>query len=595
MENKKKEIKQFYEKYHKDEIINPVADFIQQERCNILRSLLKDISTTQVPFIKRWGNKAFNSLINILTRQHFTDTQCGFRAYSREAILRLNLFGGFTYTQEVFLDLVNKGLKIEQVPIKVKYYKNRKAKISSSLFNYFLRTIVIILRTFRDYKPLVFFGIPGLTVFGAGIIFELYSLIYWLIHHQTTPVRMYFFIGIALLTFGFLLIIPALIADMLKRIRQNQEEILYKPKKKSMKNKRTILFICGAKESYVRNFLNLKALEKNFNVIKITSSAKSYFIRLPSVIFRFLFSFKKYDLVFVGFLGQPLMPFVKFFSRKPIIFDAFISLYDTLCFDRKLFKAGSILGRLAYWFDKKSCQWVNKIITDTNAHANYFSSTFNIDRDKFQTIYLGAEEDIFYPQNTERKEKYKNKFIVFYYGSVLPLQGIDIILKTVKLLEYKNDIIFQLAGPIRKRYKNLIEKLNLKNIEFLDWVPYEKLSDRIVQADICLGGHFSDIDKAKRVISGKTFQFIAMKKPVIVGDNMANKELFIHKENIYMCKMANEKALAEAILELKNDEFLREKIAERGYQLYYKKCIPMQISKDLLNILKTYEKMDTIS
>lgn len=69
--------------------------------------------------------------------QHFTDTPCGFRAYSREAVLRLNLFGHFTYTQEVFLDLANKGLKIEKVPIKVRYYKDRKAKNSVSLIGYF--------------------------------------------------------------------------------------------------------------------------------------------------------------------------------------------------------------------------------------------------------------------------------------------------------------------------------------------------------------------------------------------------------------------------------------------------------------------------
>lgn len=194
-------------------------------------------SEKQVPFIRRWGNKAFTLLINILTKQHFTDTQCGFRAYSREALLRLNLFGRFTYTQEVFLDLVNKGLKIEQVPIKVKYFKDRQAKISSSLFKYFIRTIIIILRTFRDYKPLIFFGIPGLTIFGAGIIFWLYSFIYWLIHHKTTPIRMYFFVGAALIVLGFLLTNLALIADMLKRLRQNQEEILYKLKKKEYEGK----------------------------------------------------------------------------------------------------------------------------------------------------------------------------------------------------------------------------------------------------------------------------------------------------------------------------------------------------------------------
>ena len=189
-------------------------------------------SINQIPFIKKWGNKVFTLLLNILTKQHFTDTQCGFRAYSKEALLRLNLFGKFTYTQEVFLDLVNKGLKIQQVPIKVRYFKNRKAKISSSLIKYFLQTIIIILRTFRDYKPLVFFGISGIIIFGIGILFWFYSFVYWIVHSKTTPIRMYFFVGTGLVTFGFLLIVLALIADMLKRIRQNQEEILYKLKKK---------------------------------------------------------------------------------------------------------------------------------------------------------------------------------------------------------------------------------------------------------------------------------------------------------------------------------------------------------------------------
>ncbi|MHA1439880.1 MAG: glycosyltransferase family 4 protein [Promethearchaeota archaeon] len=352
-----------------------------------------------------------------------------------------------------------------------------------------------------------------------------------------------------------------------------------------MRNRKTILFICGAKESYVRNSLNLKALKGNFDIIKITSNAKYYFIRLPSVIFRFLFYFKKYNLIFVGFLGQPLMPFIKLFSKKPIIFDAFISLYDTLCFDRKKFKPDSLVGKLAYWFDKKSCQRANRIITDTNAHADYFSNTFNIDRDKFQTIYLGAEEDIFYPQNAKKKEKYENKFIIFYYGTGLPLQGIDVILKAAKLLENERDIIFQLVGPIRKKYKNLIKDLNPQNIEFIDWIPYNELPEKITNADICLGGHFSNIDKAKRVISGKTYQFIAMQKPVIIGDNPATRELFGNRENALMCKMGNEKSLTKAIIELKVDQSLREHIAGQGYQLYLKSCAPKNIGNILEAIL----------
>jgi len=185
-----------------------------------------------VPWIKRWGNWFFSKLMSVLTGKHFSDTQCGFRAYSRDALLRLNLFGRFTYTQEVFLDLVNKGVEIEQVPVSVRYFKEREAKISGSLLGYLLQAMIIIMRTFRDYKPLVFFGIPGVAVFGTGILFLLYCLGYWFFYAKTSPIETYFNIGIASTILGFLLIILALIADMLKRMRRNQEELLYQLKKK---------------------------------------------------------------------------------------------------------------------------------------------------------------------------------------------------------------------------------------------------------------------------------------------------------------------------------------------------------------------------
>lgn len=180
---------------------------------------------------RRWGNKFFVGLINILTGEKFTDTQCGFRAYSREAALRLNLFGGFTYTQEALLDLIGKGLKVKEIPIKVVYHSNRNSKISGSLVGYGLQALTIVLRTFRDQYPLKFFGAPGLAIFGIGFLGVLYSFGYWLVTGHTTPVRMIFFSASALVIFGLLLIILALVADMLKRIRRNQEEILYRIKK----------------------------------------------------------------------------------------------------------------------------------------------------------------------------------------------------------------------------------------------------------------------------------------------------------------------------------------------------------------------------
>ena len=188
-----------------------------------------------MPRLKKWGNHWFTNLMNILTRRKFTDTQCGYRAYSKEAALRMTLFGKFTYTQEVFLDLINKGIRIVEIPSRVKYRKGREAKISRSLSLYALRALLIILRTFRDYKPLVFFGLPGVIMFGIGNIFLIISAGYWILEHQTTPVRMALFTGAFLSVFGLLLIVLALVADMLKRIRRNQEELLYQSRIRNYK------------------------------------------------------------------------------------------------------------------------------------------------------------------------------------------------------------------------------------------------------------------------------------------------------------------------------------------------------------------------
>jgi glycosyltransferase involved in cell wall biosynthesis len=208
----------------------------QAQMATATRFKEKALIPANIPPAKLWGNRQFTKLVNFLTGENFTDTQCGFRAYSREAALHLNLFGQFTYTQEVFIDLLEKGMIITEVPLKVTYFKNsqRKSAISGSLLKYGFRALEIILRTFRDYRPLLFFGIPGIAICLPGFILALGSLIYWLILKKTTPVRMYLFTGIVLILFGFLLIFLALVADMFKRMRKNQEEMLYQMKKKEL-------------------------------------------------------------------------------------------------------------------------------------------------------------------------------------------------------------------------------------------------------------------------------------------------------------------------------------------------------------------------
>lgn len=143
-------------------------------------------------------------------------------------------------------------------------------------------------------------------------------------------------------------------------------------------------------------------------------------------------------------------------------------------------------------------------------------------------------------------------------------------------------------GPQQKRILRLADDLGINNITFADWVPYKDLPLEIAKADICLGGHFADIAKAKRVIAGKTYQFIAMKKPVIVGDCPANRELFINRENALMVNMADAGSLAQTILEMKDNESLRENIAEAGYKTFLEKCSIEVIGKEIKNVIEVF-------
>ena len=191
-------------------------------------------------------------------------------------------------------------------------------------------------------------------------------------------------------------------------------------------------------------------------------------------------------------------------------------------------------------------KWSSHVITDTNADARYFIEEFQSDNSKFETLYLEADKSIYYPREQHKREDLKDKFVVLYFGSILPLQGVDVVLDAVKILQNNKDIFFQIIGPIPKKYSKPIQE----NVEYIDWLSQEELAEHIANADLCLAGHFNgEIDKAKRTIPGKAYIYTAMKKKIILGNNLANRELYKeNEENVSFVEMGNAKNLSEKIL-----------------------------------------------
>ncbi|MEM4725054.1 MAG: glycosyltransferase [Candidatus Hadarchaeum sp.] len=329
-----------------------------------------------------------------------------------------------------------------------------------------------------------------------------------------------------------------------------------------------MLFLSGREVEYIRNRVLLDLLQRCCDVTVLTGNGHNIVVRSIKGLFKWKINRPVYDVALAGFYGQPIAVVLGLLQRQPIILDAYVSTYDTLCEDRKLFHPHSILGRLAYWMDQKSCQLASLVLTDTRANAEYFSRQFGIPKEKFRVIYVGCDESLFYPRSDIIPSS--SYCEVFYYGSFLPLHGTEVIIQAASLLKEHKDIHFTIGGngPLFKSVKQQVEKLGLENISLVGWIPLEQLPLYIAQATICLGGHFSTIPKASRVISTKTFQFIAMRKPTIVGDSEAIRELFTHGEHVYAVPMDDPMALANAIRTLARNDVLRYQVASGGYEVF---------------------------
>jgi hypothetical protein len=166
-------------------------------------------------------------MIRTLGSCELSDVSCGFRAYSKEALLHLNLFGKFTYTQETILDLSFKELRLAEVPIRVDYFADRRSRVAGSLLRYALNASKIFIRSARDFKPLRFFGVAGLLIFAIGVLLNCWLLLYYLRTGSFTPYKVVGFAGVSFNAGGLLVGGLGVLADMLDRMRVNQERLLY--------------------------------------------------------------------------------------------------------------------------------------------------------------------------------------------------------------------------------------------------------------------------------------------------------------------------------------------------------------------------------
>jgi glycosyltransferase involved in cell wall biosynthesis len=156
------------------------------------------------------------------------DTTSGFRAYTREAALRMHIVSEFSYTLESIIQAGKKRMAIAHVPIATNP-RTRESRLFDSVGGYVKRSGATIVRIYTMYEPLKVFTYIGLAVFGVGFVIALRFLYLYLTTFTGGGryIQSLIFAAVLMIV-GFQVLLIGLLADVMSANRKLLEDVLYR-------------------------------------------------------------------------------------------------------------------------------------------------------------------------------------------------------------------------------------------------------------------------------------------------------------------------------------------------------------------------------
>ena len=257
------------------------------------------------------------------------------------------------------------------------------------------------------------------------------------------------------------------------------------------------------------------------------------------------------DAVVVGSLCKVL--------RLPVVIDFFVSLHETVVTDRRLVGERSPIAAVLRRCDAWAARLADAVITDTPDDADAFAAATGTPRAKWHVVWVGADPTIF----TERPDVAVEPRSVLFYGTYIPLQGIEHIVRASLLMPRDWRVRLVGSGQLRPDIERLIAETAAR-VEIVDQVPETELPSLIASSTVCLGV-FGAGDKTRRVIPNKVFQCMAVGRPIVTGDTPAVATLGAAVERV---PLADPAAIVVAVQRLMDDPVRREALARRSRQTF---------------------------
>lgn len=261
------------------------------------------------------------------------------------------------------------------------------------------------------------------------------------------------------------------------------------------------------------------------------------------------------DVLFVTEGGHRYVPVLAPLARAlriAVIFDAFTSRYNTYVEDRQTVARGTLRARQLWWLDKLAIHAADACVFDTHEHARYFAQRYGAPNQSC-VIEVGVDEALFAPLAPSAAERLE----VLFYGTYIPLQGVEVIVAAAELLRGDPSVGFTLvgSGQTHAAVAAQVRALALPNLVLREPVPPAQLPALIARAHVLLG-IFGDTTKAENVVPNKVVQAAAAARPVITRRSPAIERYFTDGRSALLVAPLPE-ALAAAIQRLRDDPELR--------------------------------------
>lgn len=179
--------------------------------------------------VKKRLQKLGSWTVRIASQSDIPDAPSGFRAYSREAAMRLNVVNEYTYTLETIVQAGREKMAMTAVPVRTNG-ELRPSRLFNSMLGYVKKSMITIIRAFMMYKPLRFFTLIGSIPFIAGVLIGVRFLVYYLQGLGSGHVQSLIFAAV-LIILGFQTIVAGLQADIISANRKLLEDIQYRVRK----------------------------------------------------------------------------------------------------------------------------------------------------------------------------------------------------------------------------------------------------------------------------------------------------------------------------------------------------------------------------